>query len=131
MQIRLSINHPSADKSPSALTPFTPQDCMQQWWMGRGDQGAARELEKTCYRFLFSSLLSPAVAGVVTGAQLYHLTIIHFLPAVTHLTPCLDSLYLISRLITYVQDHLLYQVKLKKLSLRRPDLYQRFNVPCY
>ena len=68
---------------------------MTGYWMGI--PCAAGELEKTCYRFLFSSLLSPAVWCVVTGTQLYHLTIIHFLPAVTHLTSCLVWILFISR----------------------------------
>ena len=41
--------------------------------------------------------LTPLPCSVVTGTQLYHLTIIHFLPAVTHLTSCLVWILFISR----------------------------------
>ena len=46
---------------------------------------------------VFLTLLPPAVAGAVTGSQLYHLRIIHFLAAVTHPTPMYNVVSSVSR----------------------------------
>ena len=92
MQIKLSINHLSADKSPECTR--TLHTCnlepglhaMTGYWMGIPCAAGENLLPLPVF---LTALLSPAVWCVVTGTTLYHLTIIHFLPPVTHLAPCL------------------------------------------